>query len=346
MAARDHTRSNGRQRREGGGGGGSRGRSGERSGRARSAESERDERAQAARSDLDLIKATPALVRIAAGAWWRTAEWTVSSSLRAGSRVLRAATSGESAADLLQDAGAELRETVRRLLDITGPEERIPTAESQAPSANGRGPANGEERRDSLRRRGEELLRRSADTDYEEAAHPAYERILGSLAPDEGRILRFLALEGPQPAVDVRAAKSLAPGTDLVAPGLSMIGENAGCRYLDRVHQYLNNLERLGLIWFSRESLEDPLRYQVLEAQPEVLDALRSYRRSKTVRRSIHLTPFGEDFCEVCLPLHTAELEALPSDATDAEEPTDTDRGDPQDDSLLGTDSDAVDEQD
>jgi hypothetical protein len=39
--------------------------------------------------------------------------------------------------------------------------------------------------------------------------------------------------------------------------------------------------------------------------------------RSKTVRRSIQLTPFGDDFCEACLPLHTAEIDALdPDEAT------------------------------
>jgi hypothetical protein len=29
----------------------------------------------------------------------------------------------------------------------------------------------------------------------------------------------------------------------------------------------------------------------------------RSGGRAKTVRRSILLTPFGEDFCRICLPL-------------------------------------------
>jgi hypothetical protein len=48
----------------------------------------------------------------------------------------------------------------------------------------------------------------------------------------------------------------------------------------------------------------------VLEAQPEVLTAM-GRSRSKTVRRSIRLTPFGEDFCDVCLPMHTAEIDAL-----------------------------------
>ena len=55
-----------------------------------------------------------------------------------------------------------------------------------------------------------------------------------------------------------------------------MIGAEAGCRHLDDVPAYLNNLFRLGLIWFSREPLEDPLRYQVLEAQPEVVEAIRT----------------------------------------------------------------------
>jgi hypothetical protein len=41
----------------------------------------------------------------------------------------------------------------------------------------------------------------------------------------------------------------------------------------------------------------------VLEAQPEVLEAMRAAGRgARTVRRQILLTPFGQDFCSVCLP--------------------------------------------
>src|SRR4051794_7778682 len=102
-----------------------------------------------------------------------------------------------------------------------------------------------------------------------------------------------------------------------------MVGTESGCRWVDRVPSYLNNLERLGLIWFSREPLDDPLRYQVLEAQPEVLTAM-GRARSKTIRRPIRLTPFGEDFCDVCLPMHTAEIEALdPSEARPDPAPAD-----------------------
>jgi hypothetical protein len=90
-----------------------------------------------------------------------------------------------------------------------------------------------------------------------------------------------------------------------------MIGAQAGCRHRDRVPAYLNNLERLGLIWFSREPLEEPGAYQVLEAQPEVMEAIHSAPRAKTLQRSIHLTPFGKDFCQICLPLDPAEVQAL-----------------------------------
>jgi len=215
-----------------------------------------------------LAESAPGLARIAVSAWLRTLEWSLEGAARAGSRLAGAAFGGEAGERAEEPAPEE-------------PAVREPASE--------------------LRERGAELLRRSADVDYREEAHPAYVRILDELAPDEARILRLLATKGAQPAVDVRSGLPFA--SELVAPGLTMIGADAGCRDLDRVNAYLNNLNRLGLIWFSRESLRDPLRYQVLEAQPEVIAPLREGGRlARTVRRSIALTPFGADFCEVCLP--------------------------------------------
>ena len=94
-------------------------------------------------------------------------------------------------------------------------------------------------------------------------------RILSQLAPDEARILRLLALHGPQPSIDVRAGLPLI--SSLVAPGPQHDRRRGGLPLPDRVPSYLNNLYRLGLIWFSREPLSDRLRYQVLEAQPDVV---------------------------------------------------------------------------
>jgi abortive infection alpha-like protein len=249
--------------------------------------------------DEGLVESLPGLARVYASAWWHAAEWTVSSSLDAASRLARSAAGGEPPSELLAGAATELRDYARRVL---GGGDRVDSADAEPPP--------------TLRARGEELLRRSADVDDDEPAHPAYERILCDLAPDEARILRLLMLEGPQPSVDVRAGLPLA--SSLVAPGRNMIGAEAGCRHLDRVPAHLNNLYRLGLIWFSREPVSDGLRYQVLEAQPEVLEGLRKGgRTARTVRRCILLTPFGRDFCEVCLPVETAELDALEDERTD-----------------------------
>lgn len=226
---------------------------------------------------LDLV---PAVAKLAAAAWWHAAERGVGVSLRIGSRIARAAVGG--------------REEPRSPGSEPSFDER-PTAAAQATDSS----------RSVLRERGAELLRQSADVSHAEDLHPAYARILDNLSPDEARILRLLATEGPQPAIDVRRGLPLV--SELVAPGLNMIAAEAGCRYPDRVHAYLDNLNRLGLIWFSRETLRDQNRYQVLEAQPETLEAMREAgRTARTVRRSIHLTPFGSDFCDVCLPVEPA----------------------------------------
>ena len=247
--------------------------------------------------DVSLLRTVPGLARIAAAAYWRSARWTVRASTQAGSRVIRAAVTGQEPGDLFRSTGAEIRERTRRALGVEPkPEERTVMTPEAAE-------AEREEARKSLRERGEELLRRSADVNFDEDSHPAYTRILEDLAPDEARILRLLAEEGPQPAVDVRSGLvPLKSTAELIAAGLRMIGPEAGCRHLDDVPAYLNNLFRLGLVWFSSEPLHDPLRYQVLEAQPEVAEALGGAGHTRTVRRSIHLTPFGTDFCELCLP--------------------------------------------
>ena len=90
-----------------------------------------------------------------------------------------------------------------------------------------------------------------------------------------------------------------------------MIGQHAGCLLVDRVPVYLSNLFRLGLIWFSRDPVGEIGPYQVLEAQPEVKEALKRAGRGTTVRRSVRLTPFGEQFVRACLPEGTGEFEAV-----------------------------------
>ncbi|HEY2320192.1 MAG TPA: Abi-alpha family protein [Solirubrobacteraceae bacterium] len=257
--------------------------------------------------EAELLRAAPALARAAAGTWWKATRWSVAASVRAGTRVARAAADPAGSVQVLDELGRELRGYARDLLGVTELDRRVAQLVAPGDAAeNGAIPD-----RAQLRVRGAKLLRQAARIEADDRAHPAYARILTELAPDEGRILRLQATRGAQPAVDVRAVNLIGVGSTLVAGGMNVIGAQAGCQYRDRVPAYLNNLERLGLIWFSREPIGDPVAYQVLEAQPDVREAMRSVSRAKTVQRSILLTPFGEDFCAVCLPLDITEMETL-----------------------------------
>lgn len=249
----------------------------------------------------------PSVARLAAGAAWHTTEWAVATGFGIGRRLFRAASSPESAVEFAQDVATAARVLVDGVAEVAGRVNGRSEEGAEQGSVLNVVPGVNLARREpeekaDLRKLGAELLERSRDVWDDSQGHPAYERILGELAPDEGRVLLLLMRSGPQPSVDVRTGGPVGMvSSDLVANGLNMIGPRAGLRYVDQVPSYLNNLFRLGLIWFSREQLKDPLEYQVVEAQPDVLDAMHSVRFAKLVRRSIHLTPFGEDFCRTCL---------------------------------------------
>ena len=87
---------------------------------------------------------------------------------------------GRAPTELFSEAAADLRKYARGVLGIA--DTKPPPEEEQQEEEGPELP---------LRERGADLLRRSADVHAEEDAHPAYERILEQLAPDEG---------GPPPA--------------------------------------------------------------------------------------------------------------------------------------------------
>jgi hypothetical protein len=251
-----------------------------------------------------MLSAVPGLARIAVASGLHATAWAVATSWRTSRRFVNALRDPDEAVELARELGVTVA-TVTALGRAVASGTPVPQAvatvraveEAQLAEAD-RADAEGA----SLRDRGAELLERSRDVWQEDDGHPAYARILGDLAPDEARVLMLLVRSGPQPSVDVRSGGPVGKvHSQLIAPGLTMIGARAGCRYVDRVPAYLDNLHRLGLVWFSREQLTDPMEYQVLEAQPDVLAAMHSQRFTRVVRRSIHLTPFGAGFCRAAL---------------------------------------------
>ncbi len=278
-----------------------------------------------------LIWALPGLTRLALKAWLRTVTWGARTGVRVSLRLSRAAVDPRATVTLARDVSSGVRVYAREFLGISDLERRVEEADPGGGSGRGSGapasdPPSGPRalarRGDdgplppevSLRVRGAQLLRQSADVRAEDRTHPAYARIIVELAPDEGRILRLLASEGPQPVVDVRALNLIGVGSQLVEAELSMAGPEAGVRHVERMPEYLINLQRLGLVEFADEAISDPSRYQVLEAQPDVLEAIKRASRAKTVHRSLRLTPFGQRFCDVVLPLDLDEVEELTED--------------------------------
>lgn len=259
-----------------------------------------------------------ALARLAASTWLHGTEWGLRTSARVAGRLARAVTDAEEAQALVKDVGrtAQVVSDVTRSLSTGTP---LPDILAQVGDSFGEltdpvpapgarpGPTPPREepprhREVDLREQGAELLQRSRDVWDADVTHPAFARILAELAPDEARILLLLVRGGAQPSVDVRTGGAVGlVSSTLVKPGLTMIGSRSGCRHLDHVPSSLHNLFRLGLVWFSREQVADPTDYQVLEAQPDVIEAMRSVKHAKVVRRSIDLTPFGEDFCRAAL---------------------------------------------
>jgi Abortive infection alpha len=291
----------------------------------------------------DAIERVAGLAAVAAAASVHAGGWWISQSLKASKRVAGAMTSPTKAVALADDVVKTTREVLNTLIGATSAQS-VPVdaaraaataaadavtrnhARSEQP-AGAEAPASGPE---LLRRAGDTLLRRSRELDEDTTIHPAYERILGELAPDEGRVLRLMLLGGPQPSVDVRGGGILGFfNTHVVKRGLTMIGARAGLRNTEELPSYLNNLFRLGLIWISPETIRDYQRYQVLEAQPEVADAMHSVRHARVVRRSVHLTPFGEDFARTtfgtevthALPEHAEPQTPLPAPPVQTPDP-------------------------
>ena len=269
------------------------------------------------------------VLKFAASAGLRTAQFGLQTYAEAGRRIIVAATP-EPARGLARELERAARESpaiagaARRLEEVAASNALLQAATNTLRGFIS-GPIGRQEQTalPTLKESGADLIRRSRDVWNDEQAHPAYERILSELAPDEGRVLMLLLSKGPQPSVDVRTGGPIGIlSSHLIAPGLTMIGSRAGLRYTDQVPAYLNNLFRLGLVWFSRETLRDVHQYQVVEAQPDVLEAMHSVRYAKVVRRSIHLTPFGEDFCRACLVLDAVDVGNLPKHAQPAVDDT------------------------
>lgn len=248
------------------------------------------------------LSSVPNIVRLGAEAWYRGALWSAGAGIDAAEKVGSLALAGLGLADDARHEAEALRHR-----------ESDPAASASAASPG---------RARTLRERGAELLDRASDVEEDpNVVHPGFARIIDQLAPDEARILKLLVNDGPQGIVYVNKAAPFGIGAREIARRLSMIGHEAGCLHIELVPAYLDNLVSHGLVAIRRDALDDEAPYQVIEAQPEVVEALRSAGgtifRGQVTRRSVHLTDFGRTFCQVCFPPEHLPPELDPIEITD-----------------------------
>lgn len=247
-----------------------------------------------------VVGSLPGVARIAAGSALNTAEWSLSQSLTLTRRLVNATHDPEEMVTLAHELGVAVGVVGAVAQNVA---IGVPLSEALDRAGHEYGPGGqlqtrSDDSRRQLREAGELLLAQGRDVWYEDSGHPAYLKIIGELTQDEARILLLLVRKGPQPSVDVHRGGLMAKFIpEVIATGMTMIGARAGCRHQEDIPRYLNNLHRLGLLEGSAIRLPDPGPYQVLEVQPDVLDAMKQRRFTTVVRRSIHLTPFGRDFC-------------------------------------------------
>lgn len=196
----------------------------------------------------------------------------------------------------LRAVGAMLASRVGRKLD-----ERVPPERQLAAPATIAGPAamhyallgDGEEVAE-LREMFEDLLVTSMDRETAANAHPAFVGMISQMTPDEAWILKSIT-RSDYAASDVFEMTL----TGKRALGLrTMFGLGIGIDE-SRQHQYLTNLDRLGILRI--EFGDSPTDQTSMEALDQMVTAEFSGRDTFAHGGVIKVTPLGQQFLDTCV---------------------------------------------
>ena len=156
------------------------------------------------------------------------------------------------------------------------------------------------------------LLAKSMNEVTRNGVHPSFVEIIKQLCPDEAKILRIVS--GIIPVITLRKENAKYEGIDVLR-NFSDISEKAKCEHPDNIPQYLDNLERLGIInnALTLSSLVDKSIYDPLKNHPSIKELEAFYSTELGEEQSIriqegyfYLSNFGRSFKKVCItPIDT-----------------------------------------
>src|SRR5690625_2729206 len=155
---------------------------------------------------------------------------------------------------------------------------------------------------ENLREMFANLIASSFNEDTSDNTHPSFVEIIKRLNSDEAKILNYIkGRHFPTLHVVSRKNGSQSP----IMMNFSDISFKAKCELPDKIHSYLDNLNRLGLIQLNNEgSLTDKSLYSDLEKHPITKHSVMladSLGKSKIIQSHAQSTMFGINFYNSCI---------------------------------------------
>lgn len=203
----------------------------------------------------------------------------------------------------------KIRDFVRER--VTSKLENVPPEEIQQPKAHIAVPAI-----EALRYTGEEgnlselyanLLATSMDRATAYRAHPGFVDMIKNMCPDEARIMRFLSTNQYYPIINIKSV-AVSDNSFLVRHRhLSLIGLDAKCEHVPLASNYLDNLERLGLLQVeTMVKMSHEGAYARIEEHPEVKKIIEDLKKVEGRRVEIEkirlaVTDLGQQFIRSCV---------------------------------------------
>ncbi|MEO9138760.1 MAG: Abi-alpha family protein [Jatrophihabitans sp.] len=152
-----------------------------------------------------------------------------------------------------------------------------------------------------------ELLDRSSEANDAASRDYLFGTIVSQLVPDEARILAALGGGRTFATVDVISRQGTRSISRIVLSNTSTVGAAASVALPENVGTYLTRLAGYGLLHFGRAEEELSSQYDTL-AEDDRVRAARAAAdagrqgNSKLVRKTVALSPLGEEFWAACAP--------------------------------------------
>ncbi len=149
------------------------------------------------------------------------------------------------------------------------------------------------------------LLAMSLNQRPEDAHRYLFDRIVAQLVPDEARIIAALSDGEPVAVCHVGAGMRVGPVSRWVLENASTVGKDAGVMLLDQVPTYIAHLRLLGLVNLGGPSEALQTRYEILETDARVRDAVAMVdnelkMRPRLQRGTLVLSELGQALWRAC----------------------------------------------